>query len=111
MPGKKFPDLTGDGKVTRADIMKGRGVEGFKDGGPVYRDQPMEPVTGEEETSAFMDEMLFQDRRLKDEKSREEYKKTSRRGDQEPVEKYAMGGSVCAGARSAIRGKKFKGTF
>jgi len=28
-----FPDLTGDGKVTRADILKGRGVEGFKDGG------------------------------------------------------------------------------
>ena len=27
----KFPDLTGDGKVTRADILKGRGV--FKKGG------------------------------------------------------------------------------
>lgn len=25
--GKKFPDLTGDGKVTRADILKGRGVD------------------------------------------------------------------------------------
>jgi hypothetical protein len=24
---KEFPDLTGDGKVTRADILKGRGVE------------------------------------------------------------------------------------
>ena len=30
---KKFPDLTGDGKVTRADVLKGRGVEGFKKGG------------------------------------------------------------------------------
>jgi hypothetical protein len=29
---KKFPDLTGDGKVTQADILKGRGVKGFKDG-------------------------------------------------------------------------------
>jgi len=29
--GKKFPDLTGDGKVTRADVLKGRGV--FKHGG------------------------------------------------------------------------------
>lgn len=29
--GKKFPDLTGDGKVTRADVLKGRGV--FKEGG------------------------------------------------------------------------------
>ena len=24
---KKFPDLTGDGKVTFADVLKGRGVE------------------------------------------------------------------------------------
>ena len=29
--GKKFPDLTGDGKVTQADILKGRGV--FRKGG------------------------------------------------------------------------------
>ena len=28
---EKFPDLTGDGKVTRADVLKGRGV--FKNGG------------------------------------------------------------------------------
>ena len=28
---KKFPDLTDDGKVTRADVLKGRGV--FKKGG------------------------------------------------------------------------------
>tara|TARA_R100001126_G_scaffold82484_1_gene50771 strand:+ start:506 stop:844 length:339 start_codon:yes stop_codon:yes gene_type:complete len=27
-----FPDLTGDGKVTQKDILKGRGVPGFKDG-------------------------------------------------------------------------------
>ena len=32
-----FPDLTGDGKVTQADILKGRGV--FKMGGTLkYRD-------------------------------------------------------------------------
>jgi len=31
--GKSFPDLTGDGKVTKKDILKGRGVPGFKDGG------------------------------------------------------------------------------
>lgn len=30
---KEFPDLTGDGRVTRADVLKGRGVEGFKKGG------------------------------------------------------------------------------
>lgn len=28
-----FPDLTGDRKVTQADILKGRGVEGFAEGG------------------------------------------------------------------------------
>ena len=30
---EKFPDLTGDGKVTKKDILKGRGVPGFKHGG------------------------------------------------------------------------------
>ena len=29
--GRSFPDLTGDGKVTRADVLKGRGV--FRKGG------------------------------------------------------------------------------
>lgn len=29
----KFPDLNKDGKVTKADVLKGRGVPGFKDGG------------------------------------------------------------------------------
>jgi hypothetical protein len=29
--GSSFPDLTGDGKITKADILKGRGV--FKKGG------------------------------------------------------------------------------
>ncbi len=28
-----FPDLNNDGKVNRADVLKGRGVEGFKKGG------------------------------------------------------------------------------
>jgi hypothetical protein len=30
---KEFPDLTGDGKVTKADILKGRGVKLNEDGG------------------------------------------------------------------------------
>lgn len=34
--GSKFPDLTGDGKVTRADILKGRGVI-KKSGGTVKK--------------------------------------------------------------------------
>lgn len=32
---KKFPDLNKDGKITKADILKGRGV--FKKGGKVSR--------------------------------------------------------------------------
>jgi hypothetical protein len=35
MPGKMFPDLTGDGKVTKADVLKGRGVKGMMRGGEV----------------------------------------------------------------------------
>ena len=40
--GKSFPDLTGDGKVTKKDILRGRGVPGFKDGskGPVRKKIP-----------------------------------------------------------------------
>ena len=30
-----FPDLNKDGKVTKADILKGRGAEGFAIGGEV----------------------------------------------------------------------------
>ena len=41
-----FPDLTGDGKVTRADVLKGRGVKLNKKqiGGPIGMDekQPLE---------------------------------------------------------------------
>ena len=32
-PAGKFPDLTGDGKVTQADILKGRGVTKRMGGG------------------------------------------------------------------------------
>ena len=36
-----MPDLTGDGKVTRADVLKGRGV--FKKGGKVPKGMHMMP--------------------------------------------------------------------
>ena len=42
MPGKKFPDLTGDGKVTKKDILKARGVPGFKKGGGVKKKKEKE---------------------------------------------------------------------
>ena len=35
MAKKKFPDLSGDGKVTKKDILMGRGVIKKKRGGPV----------------------------------------------------------------------------
>ena len=37
--GGKFPDLTGDGEVTQADILKGRGV--FNKGGRAYGENEM----------------------------------------------------------------------
>jgi hypothetical protein len=48
MPGKKFPDLTGDGKVTKADVLKGRGVKGMMRGGPVkmMRGGPVKMMRG-----------------------------------------------------------------
>jgi hypothetical protein len=38
-----FPDLTGDGKVTQKDILRGRGVQGFAMGGPPMMDPNMMP--------------------------------------------------------------------
>lgn len=35
--GETFPDLNKDGKVTQADVLKGRGVEGFNRGGNVHK--------------------------------------------------------------------------
>lgn len=32
---KSFPDLNKDGEVTKADVLRGRGVEGFAEGGMV----------------------------------------------------------------------------
>ena len=49
----KFPDLTGDGEVTQADILKGRGVKAAKKGGimkhsDIKKDMPMmKKVAGE----------------------------------------------------------------
>ena len=58
--GGKFPDLTGDGKVTRADILKGRGV--FQEGGDV--NTQMEMMLGgveDVETPMVPDEQMEED--------------------------------------------------
>ena len=47
---EKFPDLTGDGKVTQADILKGRGV--FQEGGSIDEQMQMamnQPMMPDEE--------------------------------------------------------------
>ena len=64
---KKFPDLTGDGKVTQADILKGRGV--FQDGGSMddqmqrAMNQPMMPDKEMEDnyTNFIMEEALSEE--------------------------------------------------
>jgi len=38
-----FPDLSGDGKVTRKDVLMGRGVQGLAMGGPPMMDPNMMP--------------------------------------------------------------------
>jgi len=65
---KKFPDLTGDGKVTQADILKGRGV--FQEGGSmddqmtmVMNVKPMESddVMEDNYTQFIMEEALTEE--------------------------------------------------
>lgn len=37
---KSFPDLNKDGKVSKADVLRGRGVDGFAEGGMVRGCKP-----------------------------------------------------------------------
>jgi len=60
-----FPDLTGDGEVTQADILKGRGVKGFQAGGlteelisdPVTQ-ETIKFITGESPNQEIVNEFL-----------------------------------------------------
>ena len=54
MAKKKLTDLTGDGKVTRADVLKGRGV--FAEGGDV--NQQLEMMLGDKTYSQEMQDEL-----------------------------------------------------
>jgi len=42
----KFPDLTGDGKVTQADVLKGRGVKRMRGGGMAKKKMPIKKMRG-----------------------------------------------------------------
>ena len=72
-----MPDLTGDGKVTRADVLKGRGV--FKKGGKVPKGMHMMP-----------DGRMMKDSEHKKPKKPTKPKKMMGGG----TMKYAHGGSV-----------------
>ena len=126
MPGKKkFPDLTGDGKVTRADILKGRGVEGFEKGGKVK----VERINKKGRTAA-VEKALKALGAMKQGDIQAKYPTKGKRDEKRPefrdpgaddrMKKFEEsareagfkdGGSVCAGGGSAIQGKKFSGTY
>jgi len=64
---KKFPDLTGDGKVTQADVLKGRGV--FNPGGPTTK-----MTAAQENAQSYIklyEQMQISLRKAKDEKERQ----------------------------------------
>ena len=44
--GGSFPDLTGDGKVTKKDILRGRDIDGFEEGGLRDEGGTVDPVSG-----------------------------------------------------------------
>jgi len=50
---KKFPDLTGDGEVTQADVLKGRGIMGKKKGGMVKAQKKVGKVLHEFKTGTL----------------------------------------------------------
>ena len=64
---KEFPDLTGDGKVTQADVLKGRGV--FNPGGPTNK-----MTAAQENAQSYIklyEQMQISLREAKDEKERQ----------------------------------------
>ena len=52
--GKAFPDLTGDGKVDKKDILKGRGVPGVQEGGRAKSARQMLAESGKALSDADM---------------------------------------------------------
>jgi hypothetical protein len=122
---KSFPDLNKDGKVTKADVLKGRGVEGFSKGGSVRRPAPVEKPSSDDPLM----EALEQERRIqeanegqkKNPTKPKKVERTSTDADSGKFKKidpkrkedkaFADGGMVrgCKGIQ--MTGKGFKGTF
>jgi len=103
---KSFPDLNKDGKVTQADILKGRGVKGFQEGGSVRRPAPTEQPSSDDPLMEAID----QERRIQEANEPKKKKKAKRRGEGEAQE-FADGGMVrgCKGIQ--MKGKNFSGTY
>ena len=55
--GGDFPDLTGDGKVTQADILKGRGVKFKAEGGEMMMEETEMMAPGGDEIEASLMEV------------------------------------------------------
>ena len=83
--GDDFPDLTGDGKVTRADVLKGRGV--FAEGGDVdsFRmmyeafKKEMAAAKDAEEKAMIQERFQEQTQNVDEETKREIYKSMDRK--------------------------------
>jgi hypothetical protein len=94
---KKFPDLTGDGKVTQADVLKGRGV--FNKGGLSDIEKVMRIVRGmsmseaKAETPEEAEEARQRGQRLLDTFDESVLRKAYQRMDAER-DAMAMGGSL-----------------
>ena len=59
--GGSFPDLTGDGKVTKKDILRGRGVEGFGEGGLKDQGGTKDKVSGNDVPSGSLQKEVRDD--------------------------------------------------
>ncbi len=108
---KKFPDLTGDGKVTKKDILKGRGVAGFEKGGK---------VTKTEKTAASEDAYETKTKSKSKSKSKSKHRDPGADDRMKEFEKsareagFANGGMVkgySKGGCVQLSGRKFSGTF
>ena len=128
MAKKKFPDLTGDGKVTQADILKGRGVKGFSKGKSVR--VPMEP---DQETLDLIEQEIREtgfsetQERIEATMAGEQdgpaikNKKQKRRVNKESVGKFESGGVVKAAIlimdsgpqpeKAQVKGTRFSGNY
>lgn len=106
--GGKFPDLTGDGKVTQADILKGRGVEEKKKmekGGKVAarKAKRTERQAGKEDRFAARNRMQ-PDPRTKEQKAAAYRKRRNKR-----LTRAMMGaitGAVVGGGEYNVRQRK-----